>query len=108
METVDFTMTRGDTLAYNLKLEGLNQQPLTAAYFSVKTDKNSPDYVFQRTLGNGITLAADDLLIVRARPEDTAELEPNTYYYDLQITIGNDIYTIQEGKLIINKGVTEE
>ena len=104
----NFVMTRGDTLAFGVELEGVAAQEIDAVYFSVKADRNDTNYVFQKTLGNGVEIVDENHLSIRTSPLDTATLEPNNYYYDLQIDIGNDTYTILAGKLTIKKGITEE
>lgn len=104
----DISMVRGDTLAFNFEVQGVTDSvDLDGASFTVKSDKNDIDTVFQLSLGDGIESLGDGVYSVRARPDLTADLEPNTYYYDLLIVIGYDKFTIMNGKLIIKKGVTE-
>lgn len=101
----DISMNRGDTLAYPFMIQGSDgSAAVDNARFRVKADKNATGTVFELTLGNGITNEGDGIYIVRAKPELTANLEPNTYYYTLKIFYGNDAYTVMQGKLIIKKG----
>ncbi len=104
----NFIMTRGDTLAFGLEIQGLEGQDLEEAYFSVKAHPNDEEYIFQRSLGDGLYKIDETHYGVRVRPEFTAELEPNIYYYDLQIGLNDDIYTILGGKLTIKKGIKED
>lgn len=104
----NFIMTRGDTLAIGLELEGVTTQEIEKARFSAKADRNDKSYVFQRPLGDGIEIVDENHLSVRIPPRDTANLEPNNYYYDLQIDINGDVFTIMDGKITLKKGITEE
>ena len=102
------TMVRGDTLSFNMEIEGIGQN-LDSAFFSCRKDHDE-DYVFQKSLEDGISLIETDgdtrVYAVRVAPEDTANLEAGKYYYDLEIGVNNDIYTVLKGVLEIEKDVT--
>lgn len=104
---VDINMTRGSTLAFSFELTGLGQS-LDAAYLSCKADLGDSAYVFQKTLGDGIeasgTAGAYD---VRIAPEDTADLTPGRYFYDLVVEANNDVKPLMQGALYLVQGVTE-
>ena len=44
--------------------------------------------------------------IVRIAPEDTKNLETGMYYYDLQIELNGDVFTVLNGALKIESDVT--
>lgn len=103
----DITMVRGNTLAFSFELVGLGQS-LDAAYMSCKADLADSEYAFQKTLGDGIeageTAGTYD---VRVAPEDTAELAPGRYFYDLTVHANNDVKTLMLGALLLVQGTTE-
>ena len=107
-QRVDFTITRGDVLAFNVRLNGLGEDNLTSAYFTV-TQPESENFVqiFQKSLTNGISKIEDELYSVRVAPEDTAQMAPKAYCYDLELGIGDDIYTPIAGDLILLRGSTQ-
>ena len=98
-------MTKGDTLAFGLEIEGLDQD-LETAYFSCKTELDDQNYVFQKSLGNGISKVETGKYRIRVAPEDTAYVPTGRYYYDLQIGVNSDIFTIMKGFLDITFEVT--
>ena len=107
MKNTNLSMTRGDTLAFGVEIGGLDQD-LTTAYFSCKRELSDETYAFQKTLTDGISKVETGKYRVRVAPSDTANLELGDYYYDLQIGVNSDIFTILRGKLKIMYEVTEE
>lgn len=108
-DITNLSMTRGDTLAFGFEIEGLGGRQIDNAYFSVKYNRRASTYAFQLSLEEGqIINEGDGLYSVRAQPGFTEDLEPDTYYYDLQVEIGDDVFTIMSGKLFIKKGITED
>lgn len=105
MNNTNLSMVRGDTLAFGMEFEDLDQD-LDGAYFSCKTSFSASEYVFQKTLTNGISKVATGQYRVRIAPEDTADVDPGTYYYDLQIAANSDVFTILRGVLEILPDVT--
>jgi len=113
MEYDNLFMNRGDTLDFKFDVEGANVD-LTAAFFSCKEDPNSEEYVFQKSLGDGIvkTATAPDgtrTYSVTVDPSDTEDLDYKTYYYDLEIAFSaTQIYTPCKGLLRIDWDVTRD
>lgn len=103
----NLTMIRGDTLAFAVEIEGLNQD-LETAYFSCKADPSDASYKFQKTLQNGISKVETGKYRVRVAPADTKNIEVGTYRYDLEIGVNGDIFTILKGKLKIVEDITRE
>lgn len=101
---LNLEMTRGDTLSFGLKIKDLGQ-PLSSAYFTAKNNYDDENNVFQKSLGHGILLdhidGEDYYYKVRIAPEDTQNLEPKKYYYDLEISANLDTFTILKGILDI-------
>jgi hypothetical protein len=102
MQKIPITMTRGDTLAFKLTLTGMTA---SAIYFSARPDLNA-DYVFQKSLSDGISLIEGSTYRVRVAPEDTATLAPGKYVYDCELHIGEDVYTPFGGTLELKNDVT--
>lgn len=103
----NLAMIRGDTFAFAVEIEGLDQD-LDAAFFSCKTSASANNYVFQKTLDNGISKVETGKYRVRVAPEDTKNLLPKAYKYDLQIGVNGDVYTILKGELAITEDITRE
>lgn len=107
----NIAMVRGDTLAFGVEIEG-NTDDLDSAYFSVKQDIDSDEYLFQKSLGDGISKVStgEDSITygVRIAPEDTENLEHDKYYYDLEIGLNDDVFTILRGALYLEKAVTRK
>lgn len=102
------TMTRGDTMSFGMEIEGLEGQDLETAYLTCKRNHSDKDYAFQKSLGNGISKVGEGQYVVRVAPEDTASLEPDKYFYDLEIGVNGDIFTVLNGVLEIVRDVTRE
>lgn len=63
-------------------------------------------------MNNGITLDRFDenenyFYKVRVAPGDTQNLEVGKYYYDLQVEVNSDIFTIMKGVLLLEFDVTK-
>ena len=100
---------RGDTFSSGLIVEGLGQD-LESAYFTCRDSLNDNSKIlFEKSLNNGISLVEYDeendirKYAVRVEPSDTKDLQSWTYYYDLQIGVNGDIFTIMKGKFIIEQ-----
>lgn len=103
----NFDIIRGDTLMFTIDIENL-EEDLDSCYFSCKKNINDEYYTFQKSLENGITKIDTGKYQIRVAPEDTKSKDIGIYIYDLQIGIGQDIYTVMTGQFSINKEITEE
>lgn len=106
MADQNITMVRGDTLSFGMVLEQLDQD-LDTAFFTVKESYSNDDYVVQKSLNNGITKLETGKYCVRVAPEDTAKLEVKKYFYDLQVGVNGDVFTIIKGVLELEYEATE-
>lgn len=101
---LNLEMTRGDTLSFGVSIVDLGQL-LDSAYFTVKNNFDDEDFIFQKTLENGIELdhieGEDYYYKVRIAPDDTSNLEPKKYYYDFEINVNGDTFTLLKGLLDI-------
>ena len=103
------TMTRGDTLSFGVELLDADGNPFTdeldGAFFSCKKNYTDAENTFQKSLGDGITKIDDGQYAVRVAPEDTADLEHGKYFYDLEIEINGDVFTLLKGVLELERDV---
>lgn len=100
---------KGDTFSSGLIVEGLGQD-LESAYFTCRDSLNdNSEILFEKSLNNGISLVEYDeenyirKYAIRVDPNDTKDLQSGTYYYDLEIGVNSDIFTIMKGKFIIEQ-----
>ena len=107
--TKNLQMVVGDTESFGFELSDSQGGAITlnTAYFSCKNNAQDSTYVFQKSLNNGITAAGNNQFIVRIAPEDTALLNPGQYWYDLEIGVDNDIFTIFRGVLELVPEITD-
>ena len=105
-ENQNITMVRGDTVAFNVEIYDEEDQPVTVdtAYLTCRKATNSGT-IFQKDLGHGISQQSG-LMSVRIAPEDTRDVEEGRYFYDFQIGVGEDVYTIMIGMLSIEQDVS--
>ena len=108
MEHEYITMTRGDTLSFGIEIDDQNGEALDIddAYFTCKQNYTDDENVFQKSIGDGITRADAGQYIVRIAPEDTESIEAGKYFYDMQVGMNGDVFTIMKGVLEIELDVT--
>ena len=97
-------MVKGDTESFGFEIEGVEN--LDAAYFSCKRNSQDENYLFQKSLNSGITQKTENQYVVRIEPDDTALLEPGQYWYDLEISKNDDVFTIFRGVLELLPEIT--
>lgn len=110
----DIRHVKGDTLSHPIIIEGLNQD-LEGVYFTCRDSLNDDSNIlFQKALNNGITYMYYDeekderYYVVRIAPADTKDLQAGTYFYDEQITVNSDNFTIMKGRFIVEQDATRE
>lgn len=103
-------LTRGDSYGFNFEISDSAGEVVTpdACFFSVKNNPDDDTYVFQKSLDQGITLLDSGEYYVKIDPDDTKDLAQFGYYYDLEVTIDDNVYTFLKGKLEIKWDVTKE
>lgn len=108
----DIEMVKGDTLAFNFELQGLEGEVPDAITFSC-AEHYDDEVLFTSDLSDGIGLIAyneaKDIATysVRIDPNKTKYLDVARYYYDLEATIGNDVITLMRGRLTLVYEVTK-
>lgn len=106
MNKTNLEMVRGDTLAFGFEIEGVAD--IDTAFFSVKLNADEDDYIIKKSIGDGIAKVEDGKYSVRVAPEDTYNIPIGKYYYDLQIGVNGDIFTVLIGTLDIEADITRE
>lgn len=106
-ENQNIKMVKGDTLAFNVEVFDEAGNPITvdSAYMTCKKIPTGEDFVFQKSLNNGI-IQSDGIMVVRVAPNDTKEVDAGEYFYDFQIGVEQDVYTIMIGTLSLEQNVT--
>ncbi len=114
---LDLECTRGDTCSWMITFL-IQDVPtdLTGADMWM-TGRRGPGgtLIFQRTIGSGVTIDPDQVTnpgkaIIKLAPTSTSGLaaEPVTLFYDIQVLIDGDIFTISKGKLLVTPDSTLE
>ena len=104
----NLSITRGDTASFNLQFvdfDGDLANDLESMLFTVKESING-SALFQKSLGSGISAIFDGIYVVRIAPEDTEDLNLGYYYYDLEIRLNSDAFTLLKGVIEITYDVT--
>lgn len=106
---MNIDMIRGDTVNIQFEVESDTVLDLSSdnfdVTFSLKQAATDTAYVFQKHK-NAVTEISDNNFILRISPDDTAELIPGFYFYDIQLNIGDDVYTIALGMFQIIRDIT--
>ena len=108
----DIMMMRGDTVVIKINSPQMCSD-LTAAYFSCKKKKSDNNYVFQKSLGSGITKTSTSetgrVYTITISPSDTASItEDGDYYYDIQLEMDSYKRTPFFGTLSIVNDITKD
>ena len=110
----DIRHIKGATYSSAVIVEGV-EQDLDEIFFTCRDSLNDDsEELFQKKLNDGITLVEYDSendirkYAVRIAPEDTKDLQAGSYYYDLQVNVNYDVFTIMKGRFIIEQDCTRE
>ena len=106
---MNLDIIRGDTVNIQFEIDSdtvfdLSNENFNVT-FSLKKAATDTAYVFQKDK-TAVTSPANNVFILRIAPEDTTNLVAGFYFYDIQLSIGDDIYTIALGKFNINIDIT--
>lgn len=102
---LNLEMTKGDTLSFGVEIVDLGQA-VESAFFTCKENYDDETPIFQKSLNDGIELdhieGSNYFYKIRIAPEDTRNIEPKKYYYDLEINLNDDTFTIAKGILDVS------
>lgn len=106
-------MIRGNTKGFDLTVTlGGAPYSLSGAnlYFTAKSSVVQAGKIFQKTIGDGITItnAAAGTAAIELEPNDTKNLPSTTTEldYDIELEKAGKIYTLVSGKLVVAPDVT--
>ena len=100
---------KGDTYSSAFTVENLEQEIETAKFTCRDSANDDSNILFEKTLDNGISQVEYDeendirKYAVRVAPEDTKDLQSGTFYYDLEIGVNGDKFTIMKGRFILEQ-----
>ena len=103
----NFTLTRGDSLSFNITFEDAQIAP-DNIIFTVKDNINSQTAVITKSLQAGTITRTQDtgyVYNVYLPYTDTDDLKYLNYIYQIEVIFGGDHETCVEGKLIITAEV---
>lgn len=100
----EWSMIRGDTLAFTVEIEGLEEDLSSMIFTCSKIGTDT--IVFRKTLDDGCSKIETGKYYVRIAPQDTNFIEFGTYDMDLQIEYSENRYTIMQGTLKVLKDIT--
>ena len=107
----DIEIVRGDTLAFNFELQGLNGVTPYIVFTCAETYNDAPIFTSDTT-GGDITLEEYDAekdvatYSVVVEPAKTKTMDLARYYYDLELSTNDDVITLMRGRLTLVYGVT--
>ena len=104
-------LIRGDTLKLKFQRKNKNGEVIKTKpdklYFTVKSSYYAKDYLFQKSLENGISFREEDYFYrFTINPEDTDKLDYGNYVFDIETITTDTVKTIAKGTLEIKEEVT--
>lgn len=107
---MNIKLNRGDTkqLKFNVLDKSKKQiTDFTEIYFTLKKNHVTSNVLIQKKLSNGgIKLGEDNYYHFVLNSEDTANLDYDTYVFDIELIIGNTYKKTYLGTLSLDKEVT--
>lgn len=101
----NLSTTRGDTIHFGVEIFGLDED-LQSASFAVKKYIDDEQPIFKINLGSGIYKIDNNHYGVMVPPSITKKLDVDKYYYDLEITVRDEVYTILKGLLKVEYDIS--
>lgn len=102
-------MVRGDTLSFGIQIMDESGEPfsqdLDYVYFTCNSNDAINKYLFMKSLNDGITKDSQGKYIVRVAPDDTKYAKAGKYFYELEIGLNGDVYTVMRGVLELQQDV---
>ncbi len=101
MEKINFNFVKGDTYLRGFTIEGFDIL-IEQVYFTVKEKSSDRNYMFQKTLGNGIEVDPENpnRYVLTIEADDTNDFKTNyNYVFDIQIVAETIKKTIIGGNL---------
>lgn len=112
LEEQTMSLFRGDTFTFTVTIKDTDgvafdvseyTPKFTAKYRQKDTDAQAKIGPITGSIVNG----PEGIVIFTLSPTDT-NIQPSTYYFDVQISKVDDVHTVAHGKLIIIQDITVE
>lgn len=108
-EPIHLDMIQGDYTCGSVELTNYPMK-FDKAWYTIKRNVDDKDFVVQKKLGEGIELQDRNdsrfIYTVALYPEDTENLEPGMYSYDIRVQINDSKFTVMWGNINILPSVT--
>ena len=110
---MDIETTVGDTISFGFQMEGLGED-VDSAFFTVKENYTDEGPLLQVSLGDGIEKyepedpSEEGIYTVHISAERASVLPIGTFYYDLQVGLRGDVYTLMKGIMKVTYDVTRQ
>jgi hypothetical protein len=105
--------TRGDTTIYRFTCVDADGAAVdltnATAALDVRRYVDAPDTVISKSTDDGLTIvtpASGGLIDLELEPADTADVSPGRYRWDLELTLGDQVYTVDAGAFTLVADVT--
>ena len=108
----DISHLKGDTYSCGLVIEELGQEPEEIAFTCRDSLNDNSEVLFSATIGDGISLVEYDKVkdirkyAIRIAPSKTINLHSGAYYYDEEVRVNGDVFTIMKGRFILKQDCT--
>lgn len=103
---LNIKIVKGDSFSFTFEIEEL-EVDIDNAFFTVKDNEYDDTALIKKSLSNGISKVDTNKYLVMLTPKDTKYLETKSYYYDLEITIGDSVHTVIKGLFKLEKDITD-
>lgn len=103
---LNIKIVKGDSFSFTFEIEEL-EVDIDNAFFTVKDNEYDDTALIKKSLSNGISKVDTNKYLVMLTPRDTKYLETKSFYYDLEITIGDSVHTVIKGLFKLEKDITD-
>lgn len=103
---LNIKIVKGDSFSFTFEIEEL-EVDIDNAFFTVKNNEYDDTALIKKSLSNGISKVDTNKYLVMLTPRDTKYLDTKSYYYDLEITIGDSVHTVIKGLFKLEKDITD-
>jgi len=104
---MDFKAYQGDTFRKELVFTDENDNPVDVSSFSItfkmKKDKKDADYTLVKTATHKDAVNGIAELLITA--DETEQLSPGRYFFDIELSDGTEVKTILEGRFYVFEDV---
>lgn len=105
-QNIFLEMVRGDTLGLGLEFTNLDAT-IDEVVMTCRPAFGSGTVTFSGSVTGGEVTVEGGRIYINIPPSATESVAPGMYVYDVQITVGSDVYTPMIGNLAIMYGATE-